>query len=57
MALVSYFQLYFPCDFARFVKTSINVSGSSWLSEWDGRDVKFLDESVVDEVFCGSAVH
>ena len=57
MVLVSCFQFYFLCDFARFVKASINVSGSYWSSEWGGRDVKFLDESVVDEVFCGSAVH
>ena len=57
MVLVLYFQFYFMCDFARFVKASINISGIPWSSEWGGRDVKLLDESVVDKVFSGSTVH
>ena len=54
MVLVLYILL---CDFARLVEASINISGSSRSWKWGGRDIKFLDESVVDEVFCGSTVH
>ena len=57
MILVSYFQFYFLCDSASFVKTSIDVSGSSWSNEWGSRDIKLFGKLVVNEVFCGTAVH
>ena len=57
MVLMLYFQFYLLYDFARFVKASINVSGGPWLSEWGSGDIKSFNESVVDEIFCGSTVH
>ena len=57
MVLMSYFQFYFLCDFASFVKTSIYVSDNSGSWKWDSGDVKSFNKSVVNEVFCGTTVH
>ena len=57
MILILYFQFYFLCDSASFVKTSINISGSSWSSEWGSGDVKFFNKSVVNEVFYNTTIH
>ena len=57
MILILYFQFYFLHNSVSFVKISINISGSSWLSEWGSGGVMFFNESVVNKVFCGTSVH
>ena len=57
MVLMLYFQFYFLCDFARFVKASIDISGCSKSWKWGSRDVELFNKLVVDEIFCGTTVH
>ena len=57
MVLILYFQFYSLYDFARFVKTSINISGCSRSWKLGSRDVESFNKSVVDEIFCGTTVH